>query len=125
MMAKKITDLADKSEELYSLISELIPEQYEMCEGPLEKASELCQYWNKAVFKHTDAMCATANLAEMLRGKAGINEEEFSAARRAERLAKMAGKNEQREHPQIVACCVQGTSDDTEPTGLVDITKPS
>ena len=123
MMAKKITDLADKAEELYSLISELIPRQYEMWEGPLEKASELCQCWNKGVFMLTDAMCATANLAEMLRGKAGINEEEFSAARRAERLAKMAGKNEQREHPQTVPCCEQGTSG--EPIGLADIPSPS
>ena len=125
MMANKITELEAKMDEVWELITEYIPEQYEMHEGPLEKAGELCQSWKKAEFLATDAMSAMANLAEMLRGKAGINEEEFSAVRRAERLAKMAGKNEQREHPQAVACCEQGTSGDTGPRGLVDIPSPS
>lgn len=112
MMAKKITDLADKAEELYSLIEEYIPKQYEMHEGPLEETDELCQCWNKAVFMLTDAMGATSILAEMLRAKAGINEAEHRAARRAERA---------RKNPQAVPCCERGTNGDTEPVGAVDI----
>lgn len=111
MMANKITDLAEKMEELFSLIEKYIPEQYEMWEGPLEKAGELCQCWNMAVFKVTDAMSATSSLAEMLRAKAGIDEAEHRAARRAER----AKTTEQRENPQAVPCCGQGTSG--EPMG--------
>ncbi len=123
MMAGKITELAAKMEEVWELIEKYIPEQYQpnMWKGPFEKTGELCQCWNMAVFKATDAMSAMSNLAELLRAKAGIDEAEHRAARRAE----MARKNEQRENPQTVPCCEQGTSGDTEPTGLVDIPSPS
>ncbi|MCH8881004.1 MAG: hypothetical protein IID34_14135 [Planctomycetes bacterium] len=100
MMAKKIADLEAKMEEVWKLLEGYLPEQYEMHEGPLEKASELCQGWNYAMFGIIDATCRVGELAKMLRAKAGINEEDFRAAYRAERLAKMAGKNEQRENPQ-------------------------
>ena len=117
MMAKKITDLEARTEEVWGLIEQYIPKQYEMHEGPLEETDELCQCWNRAVFAATDAMTAMANLAEMLRAKAGIDEAEHRAARRAE-TAKII---EQRESGQAVACCNRGTNGDTEPMGAVDI----
>ena len=117
MMANKITELEAKTEEVWELIEKYIPKQYEMHEGPLEEADELCQCWNKAVFKATDAMTAMANLAEMLRAKAGIPEPESRVAC----LAEIARITEQRESAQAVSCCGQGTNGDSEPIGLVDI----
>ena len=118
MMANKITDLADKAEEVFNLITEYIPEQYEMHEGPLEKAGELCQSWKKAEFLATDAMSAMGVLAAMLRAKAGISDPaDF------ERYPKIAKMREQGENPQAVPCCEQGTNG--EPIGLADIPSPS
>ena len=117
MMAKKITDLEAKMEEAWGLLEGYIPKQYHNFEGPLEKTGELCQCWNRAVFKATDAMSAIKDLAELLRAKAGIDEADLRAARRAE----IARITEQRESGQAVSCCEQGTNGDTEPMGAVDI----
>ncbi|MCH8853350.1 MAG: hypothetical protein IID41_11975 [Planctomycetes bacterium] len=120
MMANKITELEAKTEEVFNLITEYIPKQYEMYEGRLEKASELCQYWKKAEFMVTDAMYAMGVLAATLRAKAGISDPaDF------ERYPKIAKMREQGEGTQTVPCCEQGTNGDTEPMGAVDITKPS
>ena len=117
-MANKITELEAKAEEVWELIEKYIPKQYEMHEGPLEEAGELCQYWNKAVFMATDAMYAMGVLAAMLRAKAGISDPaDF------ERYPKIAKMREQGENPQAVPCCEQGTNG--EPIGLADIPSPS
>ena len=117
MMAKKITELEAKAEEVCGLIEEYIPRQYEMHEGPLEETDPLCQSWNLAVFAATDAMNRMSDLAILLRAKAGIPESEPSEAC----LAAIAKTTEQRKNPQAVACCEQGTNGDTESMGAVDI----
>ena len=92
MMAKKMTDLEAKTNEMFDLISEYIPEQYELFEGPTGK-DPLCDAWNTALFAVTDAMQRMNQLARMLRDKAGIDEPEPSAAV----LANMAKRTEQSE----------------------------
>ena len=117
MMAKKITELEARTEEVCGLIEEYIPRQYEMHEGPLEETDPLCQGWNRAMFAAEDAMNRMSDLAILLRAKAGIPEPEPSAAF----LAEMTKRSEQNENAQAVTCCEQGTNGDTEPMGAVDI----
>ena len=93
-----------------------------MHEGPFRRADLLCQVWNEAQWKVTDAMYATAVLAKVLRDKAGIPESEVEIALRAE-LAEIRGqgRNALRKIVQAASSCEQGTNGKTEPTGPVHI----
>ena len=113
MMAKRITELEAKVEEVWVLLEDYMPEQY----ADLSVESPLCDAWNAANFAITDASYRMAELATMLRAKAGIPESESEMALRAE-IAKMRGQGE---NAQAVPCCEQGTNGDTEPKGAVDI----
>jgi len=113
MMANKIAELEAKTEEVFNLMEDYIPEQYKMHEGPLEETDELCQCWNRAWFGAADAMSSMYSLAIVLRAKAGIPEPERSAAL----LAEIARITEQRESAQAVACCERGTNGDSKPMG--------
>lgn len=122
VMAKNITELAEKAEEVFNLILEYIPKQYEMREGPFRRADLLCQLWKEAEWKITDAMYATSTLAKILRDKAGIPESEAEIALRAE-LAEIRGKGRSalREIVQAASSDEQGTNGDTELMGSIDI----
>ncbi|MCH8852606.1 MAG: hypothetical protein IID41_08105 [Planctomycetes bacterium] len=115
VMAKRITELDEKLEELWGLLDDYMPKQYadRSAEGPL------CDAWGAAENAITDASHRMGDLATMLRAKAGIPESERSVALSAE-IAKM---REQGESAQADACCEQGTSGNTEPMGAVDIIK--
>ena len=103
MMAKKITELEAKAEEVFNLITEYIPKQYEMHEGPLEEMDELCRGWNESMFAIIDASCRVGELAKMLRAKAGIDEVAFREARRASVVTRKRGILPSRDRKGVAA----------------------
>ena len=100
MMANRITDLEAKTEEVFSLIDEYIPEQYQMGDGPL-KDDPPCIAWNKALFTAADAMTSMRELAMLLRAKAGIPESE-SRQKLLKYLAKSNESQEAKQEPERV-----------------------
>ena len=103
MMAEKVAGLEAKTEEVWNLISEYIPEQYENDTGPLAN-DPLCKAWCAALNVATDSMYIMEDLARSLRAKAGIAEPESSTeflakSREAIARARLREKDNSEEKP--------------------------